>query len=407
MVSSVIDRILKPKETDSIFFISVLGFLMAITSLSTDIYLPAMPDMRQDLSGDAELTITGFLLGFSFAQLIWGPISDSIGRKKPLLLGLILFILGSIGCALSQSILQIVIFRVIQAFGACVGPMLSRAMVRDVFGRTKAAEKLSTLMILMAIAPIIGPWIGGQLIKFTSWHSIFWLLSVIGLLMLIAILKLPETLSNSNKSKDTVKGTFAKYKQLLGNTTFMRYTLCVTFYYVGVYAFVTGSPAVYISYFNISPEYYSYLFAVNILGIMSLSFLNRFLVKLYSLNKLLIIATTIAMLGGVLLFIVSRFEILGIYGILISVFCFMAMNGIVAACTTAAALDKVPHMAGAASALLGSLQYGSGILSSVLLALFASKNGDPITMGSIIAFFSILAALTMYSIQFVKKDKHL
>ncbi|STQ81681.1 Inner membrane transport protein ydhC [Hafnia alvei] len=138
-------------------FLLILSALMAVTSLSTDIYLPTMPMMAKDLQGDAELTITGFLIGFCIAQLIWGPISDRYGRRLPLFIGLGLFIVGSVGCALSTDIVQIVFWRVFQALGACTGPMLARAMIRDLFSRTRAAQMLSTLMIIMAIAPIAGP----------------------------------------------------------------------------------------------------------------------------------------------------------------------------------------------------------------------------------------------------------
>lgn len=158
----------------------ILSALMAVTSLSTDIYLPAMPMMTRDLQGDAALTITGFLIGFCVAQLIWGPISDRLGRRLPLFIGMALFAAGSVGCALSTDITQIVFWRVFQALGACTGPMLARAMIRDLFSRTRAAQMLSTLMMIMAVAPIAGPLIGGQMIRFTSWHAIFWLLAVIG-----------------------------------------------------------------------------------------------------------------------------------------------------------------------------------------------------------------------------------
>ena len=157
----------------ALFFLVVLGTLMAFTSLSTDIYLPAMPQMTKDLQGNVELTITGFLIGFALAQIVWGPISDHFGRRYPVMIGLVLFIIGSAGCALSQTIGQIVFWRVIQAFGACTGPMLARAMVRDLYQRTQAARMLSTLMVIMAIAPIIGPLLGGQIIRFSTWQHEF------------------------------------------------------------------------------------------------------------------------------------------------------------------------------------------------------------------------------------------
>ena len=141
---------------------------MACTSLSTDVYLPAMPTMERQLHGDAELTITGFLIGFAIAQLIWGPISDRIGRKLPLFIGMALFVVGSIGCAMSQSMSEVIIWRIFQATDACVGPMLSRAMISDVFENSEAAKMLSNLVIIMAAAPIIGPLLGGALLR--DWH---------------------------------------------------------------------------------------------------------------------------------------------------------------------------------------------------------------------------------------------
>ena len=386
-------------QKTSKFFLAILGSLMAVTSLSTDIYLPAMPQMHADLRGDIELTVTGFLVGFSIAQIIWGPISDKFGRLLPLTLGLLLFIIGSVGCALSQTITQIVFWRIIQAFGACTAPMLSRAMVRDMFGLTKSAEMLSTLMIIMSIAPIFGPLLGGQLLKISSWHSIFWLLAVIGIIMLLSILWLPETQPEKSRPKVSMKDAFAKYGLLIANHKFMKYTLCVTFFYVGAYAFITGSPFVYISYYKVAPENYGWLFALNILGIMSLNFANRFFVRHYSLDHLLRVATSIAMLAGFLLAIFVNYNIGGIYGVIVPVFFFFSMNGIIAATATAAALDGVPEMAGAASALLGALQYGSGILSSLLLAYFS--DGTPRTMSWIIAISTLASA----SIVLVKTEK--
>jgi DHA1 family bicyclomycin/chloramphenicol resistance-like MFS transporter len=192
-------------------FLAILSMLMAFASLSTDIYLPAMPLMASELQGNIELTITGFLIGFALAQLVWGPISDAFGRRLPLFIGMGLFVIGSAGCALSTDIQQIVFWRVFQAFGACTGPMLARAMIRDSFTRIRAAQMLSTLLFIMAIAPIIGPLAGGQIIKLTSWHAIFWLLVVIGGLMFLSIFALPETLPPEKRIKISLAGIFHNY----------------------------------------------------------------------------------------------------------------------------------------------------------------------------------------------------
>ncbi|MDC5459212.1 multidrug effflux MFS transporter [Acinetobacter baumannii] len=376
-------------QTSSWFFMVILGALMAFTSLSTDIYLPAMPQMANELNGNVELTVTGFLGGFALAQLIWGPMSDRIGRKIPLFIGMILFVIGSIGCALSQSIEQIVFWRVFQAFGACTGPMLGRAMIRDLYARTQAAQMLSTLMIIMAIAPIAGPLLGGQIIKFSTWHSIFWLLAMIGGIMFISLFFLPETHAPEKRTTTSVMNTFKNYRQLLSNVQFMRYTLCVTFFYVAAFTFIVGSPFVYISFYGVDAQHYGWLFALNIVGVMGLSFVNRNLVKRFSLDQLLKFTTAIAMLALLILCVLFYAQIGGIYSIIAMVFVFFSMNGMIAANSTAAALDGVPEMAGSASALIGSLQYGSGIISSLLLAWLST--GTPTTMIVIMTIFTVLS----------------
>ena len=376
-------------------FILILSGLMAFASLSTDIYLPAMPVMAAELQGDAELTITGFLIGFAVAQLIWGPIGDRLGRRTPLFIGMVLFIIGSVGCALSVSIDQIIFWRVFQALGACTGPMLARAMVRDLFARTRAAQMLSTLTIVMAIAPIIGPLLGGQLISVTSWHAIFWLLVGIGLLMLLALRWLPETLPPERRQQGSPLKAFHHYGQLLRNRIFIRYTLSLTCYYVAAYAFITGSPDVYILYFGVEPQHYGWLFAVNILGLMTMSLVNRRLVQRYALGDLLKVALVVTSLAMVAMAFSVKLHHGGLVGIALCVFLFFSMNGVIAATSTAAALDEAGEFAGSASAFIGSLQYGSGIVSSLLLA--GLHDGTPWTMTWIMGAFTLVSLLLAWT----------
>ncbi len=377
-----------------ISFLIILGALMSITSLSTDIYLPALPTMEATLGGDSELTITGFLVGFSLAQLLWGPISDRIGRKIPLIIGIILFIIGSIGCATSTSMTMVVFWRVFQALGACVGPMLSRAMIRDSYGVTEAARTLSTLAMIMAVAPIAGPLLGGALLTTGTWKLIFWVMAGAGVIFFGTIFLLPETLPPASRTQQSLGETFANYWTLLKTKTFMRYVLCVTAFYVAGYAFITGSPKVYITYFGVPEQYYGLLFGCNIIGLTLVSALNRRLVMSYAMDTLLRRSLAVAVISVVVLTIFSITGIGGLWGIVIPMFVMFSTNGIIASCTNAAALNAVlPTMTGAAAALLGSLQYGSGIVSSLLLALFVSDT--PYAMTSIITFFVMLSALCM------------
>lgn len=381
---------IKHISKNSWLFIVILSFLMATTSLTTDIYLPAMPEIAKELQGNSELTITGFLIGFSLAQLFWGPISDKIGRKKPLYLGVALFIIGSIGCTFSTSMTELVVWRVFQAFGACVGPMLSRAMIRDLFERSQAASMLSTLAIVMAAAPIIAPLIGGQLILISSWRTIFGLITGIGVLMLLATMFLPETHTDDKRNKGPIVDSFKSYVMLLKNWGFMKYTLCVTFFYIGIYAFIAGSPAVYIEQFGVSPAHYGYFFGLNIVGLAVMSAFNRRLVNVIRLENLLRYATWFALAAILITVGLMLLGYTSLLLIVVGVFLFMSMNGIVAAVTNAIALDKAGSVAGTAAALLGSLQYGSGIISTLLLAALPSGSAWP--MIGIIAVFAVLSA---------------
>ncbi|MCW1876288.1 multidrug effflux MFS transporter [Erwinia sp. INIA-01] len=377
-----------------IAFIAILSALMAFTSLSTDIYLPAMPAMSISLHGDAALTVTGFLIGFAIAQLIWGPISDRFGRKPPLYIGMILFAIGSAGCALSTEMYQIVFWRVFQAAGACTGPMLARAMIRDLFSRTRAAQMLSTLIIVMAIAPIAGPLLGGQIIRYSQWPIIFWFLAAVGVLMFIALFWLPETLPPEKRAGDSLGGAFTTYLQLLQNRGFMRFTLCVTFYYVAVYAFIVGSPSVYISGFGVDPQHYGWLFAVNIIGVVGMSFINKRLVQRFPLEHMLKTAAAIASIMALLMCISLAIFPKNMLAMAACIFVFFSMNGIIAASATAAALDAVPGTAGSASALIGALQYGSGIISSLMLA--ALNDGTRWAMAGIMTIFTLLSGMMAF-----------
>ena len=371
---------------------------MACTSLSTDVYLPAMPTMERQLHGDAELTVTGFLIGFATMQLVWGHISDRTGRKIPLFIGMALFAIGSVGCAMSDNMASVVFWRVFQAVGACVGPMLSRAMISDLFGSSQAAQMLSTLVIIMAIAPIVGPLLGGAILEFGSWHGIFWLMALASAVMFAMIFSLPETLPPQKRSTKPIVSSFRNYLILLQDAKFMRYTLSVTFFYVAVYAFITGSSFVYIDYFGIPSKYYGFLFGINIVGVMALSFVNKKLVKRYALNRLLIVSALVAALAASVLF--AFFKTGDVLGVIIPMFFVFSMNGIIASCSNAAALDSVPQeMKGSAAALIGSLQYGSGILLlfTVFCAMLAAFSaGTPRVMSWIIALFVWLSALAAY-----------
>ncbi|MCF5668634.1 Bcr/CflA family efflux MFS transporter, partial [Pseudomonas marginalis] len=207
-----------PRTTNNVRLMLNLSALMSFASISTDMYLPALPAISRALHTDSagvELTFSAFLIGFSLGQLIWGPISDRFGRKFPILIGMVLFIIGSVGCALSTTVTEMMVWRVVQALGACVGPVLSRAMVRDLYGREQSAKMLSTLILIMGVAPIAGPLVGGQILLLWSWPAIFWALAIVGLVTLFSFGRLPESLPPKHRTREPLRHTFATYLQLI------------------------------------------------------------------------------------------------------------------------------------------------------------------------------------------------
>ena len=366
--------------------LAILSALMGCASISTDFYLPAMPTMGHAVGADAgavEWTISGYLIGFSLGQLLWGPIGDRFGRRLPVAIGLALFIAGSAGCALSGTIWAVIGWRVVQAIGAAAGVVLGRAMVRDLYEGHRAAQMMSTLMTVMAIAPLLGPIIGGQVLALAGWRAIFWTLVGVGAAMLSALMVLPETLPAARRSETRLSQALAQYGRLLGNRKVLGYAGAGGFFYSAMFAYIAGTPFAYITYHHVAPQAYGLLFGAGIVGIMVTSGLNARLVRRFGGDRLLLWGTGAAALIGIVLAVAARTDWLGLWGLAVPLFLFVGMTGFIVANSIAGALADFPTRAGAVSALVGAIQYGSGILSSALVGMFA--DGTPWPMGWVIA----------------------
>lgn len=366
--------------------LAVLSALMAFASISTDFYLPALPTMAAALGADAgtiELTISGYLIGFSLGQLFWGPIGDRYGRRGPVALGIGLFVLGSAGCALAGSAPAMILWRMVQAVGACAGVVLARAMVRDLHAGARAAQMLSTLMTVMAVAPLLGPILGAQILAWAGWRAIFWTLVGLGLLTLVALRVLPETLPPERRNAEPFGHALIRYAQLLRERHLLAHAGAGGFFYAGIFAYIAGTPFAYIGYHHVPPERYGLLFAVGILGIMATNLANARLVVRCGSARLLRWGTGAAALAGALLALAAWTGWGGLAGLVAPLFLFVSAAGFIIANSIAGALAGFPERAGAVSALVGALQYGSGILGSALVGLFA--DGTPWPMGWVIA----------------------
>ena len=245
-----------------------------------------------------EFTVSGYLVGFSLGQLLWGPVSDRTGRRVPVALGILLFILGSAGCALSGSPHGIIGWRVVQAVGACAGVVVSRAMVRDLAERDRAAQMLSTLIVIMAVAPPVGPLLGAQVLAFASWCWIFGLLVGVGALTLAALATVPETLSPERRDPDAVRHALRRYAALLADRRVLAYAGISGSFYVGAFAFIAGTPFAYIDYYHAPPSLYGLLFGASILAIMLVNMANSRLVPRFGSDRLLFAGAVAAAATG-------------------------------------------------------------------------------------------------------------
>jgi MFS transporter, DHA1 family, multidrug resistance protein len=379
-----------PKDEHGPLVLAILSMLMAFASISTDLYLPALPAMGDTLHADPgaiELTISGYLIGFSVGQLFWGPIADRYGRRRPIALGLLLFIVGSAGCAISGTAATMIAWRAVQAIGACASVVLARAMVRDLYEGPQAARMLSTLITVMAIAPLVGPSVGSLILRVASWRAIFWTLVGVGLVTLAGLRLLPETLPRHRRSQESLRLAFGRYGELLKTRRLLAYAGAGGFFYGGVYAYIAGTPFAYIAYYDLSPQMYGVLFAAGIVGIMLTNQINGRLVGRLGSDRLLQLGAYGAALAALVLALDAWTGWGGLAGLVIPLFVFVAANGFIVANSISGALDVLPQRAGAVSALVGALQYGSGIIGSALVGLFA--DGTPWPMAWVIAAFGV------------------
>jgi MFS transporter, DHA1 family, multidrug resistance protein len=363
----------------------ILSALMGFASISTDLYLPAMPVMARSLAADigaVEWTVSGYLIGFSLGQLVWGPVSDRLGRRLPIALGLALFVVGSAGCGLAGSVWAVIAWRVVQAVGACAGVVLARAMVRDLYEGPRAAQMLSTLMTIMAIAPLLGPLVGGQILVLAGWRAIFWVLVLIGLITGAALLTIRETLPAERRNAEPLTRAFARYAELLGDRAVLCYAGAGGFFYGGMFAYVAGTPFAYIGYYHLSTRLYGVLFAAGMFGIMATNLLNARFVRRIGSDRMLRGGAGAAALAGLVLAAAAWTGWGGLPGLFAPLFLFVAATGFIVANSIVGALGIAPQRAGAVSALVGAIQYGAGIIGSALVGAFA--DGTPWPMGWVI-----------------------
>jgi len=380
------------------YLILILGLLTSIGPLSIDMYLPAFPSIAKNLHttvANVMLSLSSFFVGISFGQLLYGPLLERFGRKTPLYFGLGLYTISSIACATAISVETLIIFRFFQALGGCVGMVASRAMVRDLFEVKDNAKVFSTLMLVVAVSPIIAPTLGGYITNYFGWRYIFGMLIIVILFIILGIyFLLPESKKPDPDFSLKPKSILQGFALIIKQPQFAVYTFTGAIAYAGLYAYISGSPYVFMEVFKVTEQHFGWIFAIVAAGLISASQINSKLLKKYSSEQIIKTALTAQGTIGIMLLSTSVFGFSELYSTIVLVFLYLCCQGFLF--PNAAALSMAPFAknAGNASALMGFIQMSVGAFMSAMVSVL--HNDSTLSMTGVMCFCTLVASLIFY-----------
>lgn len=361
----------------------LLGALTAIGPLSIDMYLPAFVAMAETLGGsrgEIERTLPIFLAGLAIGQLVYGPISDRFGRRPPLMVGLAIYVAGSLGCALATDISMLTGFRLLQALGGGVGMVVARAVIRDRLDPQASARAISKLMLVMGLAPILAPLVGGWMLEVASWRGIFVVQAAFGALCLAwGFAGLVESRPLQSVQPLRLLGALRTYAGLATDRRFLLPTLCGGLGMGGLFAYIAGSPFVLIAMYGVEAADYGWIFGFNAIGLIAASQLNGYWLRRYTPMAVLKLTAFVPALAGVGLVLMSLSGLPPLALLVTGLFTYVASLGAITPNTAALAMAPHGRTAGAASALLGSLSFMAGMVAGLAVSLFEGHSVLPMT----------------------------
>lgn len=385
----------------------MLGALAALGPFSIDMYLPGFPAIAEDLQttiAQVGLSLTSYFIGISVGQLFYGPLIDRFGRKKPLLIGLFIYLLAAIGCALSPTIDWLIGLRLLLALGGCVGMVAGRAIVRDLFPVSETAKVFSTLILVMGVAPIIAPTLGGFVTAGLGWRYIFYSLTLIAALLIFLVYRfLPESRQADATVSLQPRRVLQDYLLVLKEPEFITFSIAGSVAFAGMFAYISGSPFVFMEYFGLSETHYGWLFGFNAFGFILGSQLNRLWLLRRTPAQITRRAGIFQWVSGLLLALGSIWGVINAAGTIVLIFSFLFWSGFMAPNATAIALRPFTRFAGSASALLGSIQMVAGALASGLVSYFHNNTPLPMAISMGACATLALAALFVHR-QLMKKQ---
>jgi MFS transporter, DHA1 family, multidrug resistance protein len=383
--------------------ILILGSLTALSPFSIDMYLPGFPAIAADLATSASkvsLSLSGFFIGISLGQLLYGPLLDRFGRKKPLYIGLSVYILASIGCALSHTIGALIILRFIQALGSCAATVVSVTLVRDLFPVEDNAKVFALLILVLGASPMIAPTAGGYIVSSLGWHAVFIVLTIICILIfLCCIFWLPA--GNAPDSSLSLKPGPITRGFLSVFLTPQFYTYCLTggIAFDGLFAYVAGSPIVFMNVYGVSQKTYGWIFAILSIGFIGSSQLNNLFLKKFKSQQILDMILPVYVVISLLFILASQVGWLHLPLTIVFLFLLLSCVGIANPNTAALTLAPFAKNAGTASSLMGAIQMGLGSLISVFISLFEKPSVTPLAIAFVTSSVISLLVLKLGSRQ--------
>lgn len=358
-----------------LWLLVVLGSLSAFAPAATDLYLPAFPDVAATYGvdpGAVQFTLSASLLGMALGQLLYGPLSDRYGRKAPLIVGLTVFMVSSLACAVAPTLSALVALRFLQALGGSAGMVISRAIIRDLYSGAEMARMLSAMMTVFAVAPVLAPSLGAGILAVASWPWLFVVLAAFALYCLIGVLTLPETLPHERRTDHGFVGAMRAYGQIGRNRRFRRAATIATMGSAMLFAYIASSPVVFIDHFGVSTVTYAILFGVNSLALVVGAQLNMRLLRIYAIDKLLRAFTLVGTGAGVLMLLVSVLG-LALPFLLVPLAVMTACLSGILGNAGAELMKPFPHNAASAAALSGVMQMliGAGVAAGLGVVLLS------------------------------------
>ncbi len=377
--------------------ILILGSLTALGPFSIDMYLPGFAGIAKDLNtsvANVSLTLSSYFIGISAGQLLYGPLLDRFGRKKPLFWGLLVYILASLGCAFVTDIDIFIGLRFIQAVGSCAAAVASVSMVRDLFPVKDIPKVFSLLMLVVGLSPMLAPTIGGYITEDYGWHTVFFILMFMGIIILLASqMFLPNSYEPNLSISLKPKPIITNFMSIIKVPQFYTYAFSGSIAFSGLFTYVAASPILFMDIFKVDPKSYGWIFAFMSLSFIGASQLNSLLLRKFSSEKMIYGALLSQSIIAIVFLVLTMNDMLGLYGTIAMLFLFLACLGISNPNTAGLTLAPFSRNAGSASALMGAIQLGFGAFASFLVGVFVKDSITPIVV--IIAVTTIAAFIIL------------